>query len=140
MTEEVEIKLNNTLSELERVNEALTEFSRRHALSSNVVHDLHLALEEILTNIISYGYADDRQHEICVRLNARPSAVTAEVEDDGRPFDPLAAPAPDVTRPIDERPVGGLGIHLVRRLMDSLEYKRQSGRNLLIMNRKTEKA
>jgi serine/threonine-protein kinase RsbW len=140
MTEELEIKVNNTLSELERVNEALRKFSRWHVLSSNVVHDLHLALEEILTNVICYGYADDRQHEICVRLKVRPGAVIAEVEDDGRPFDPVAAPDVDVRRPIDERAPGGLGIHLVRKLMDSVEYKRQSGRNLLIINRKTEEA
>jgi serine/threonine-protein kinase RsbW len=140
MTEELEIKLNNTLSELERVNEALMEFSQWHVLSPKVVHDLRLALEEILTNVISYGYADDRQHEICVRLKARPGAVIAEVEDDGRPFDPLAAPDADVKRPIDERVPGGLGIHLVRKLMDSVEYKRESGRNLLIMNRKTAEA
>jgi anti-sigma regulatory factor (Ser/Thr protein kinase) len=140
MSEELKIVLNNTLSELHRIPAALAGFSRRHTLSPKVVHDLNLALEEILTNVIAYGYTDDRKHEIHVRLIARAGEVSAEVEDDGRPFDPLAQPEPDITKSIDQRTVGGLGIHLVRNLMDGLEYKRQNGRNLLIMKRKTEEA
>jgi len=140
MREELAIKLNNAVSELERLNEVLTEFSRRHALSARVVHDLNLALEEILVNVISYAYADNGVHEIWVRLRARPGEVTAEVEDGGRPFNPLTVPEPDIRKSIDERTVGGLGIHLVRRLMDSLEYKRQGDKNLLIMKKKTEEA
>jgi anti-sigma regulatory factor (Ser/Thr protein kinase) len=139
MSADLEIKVNNTLSELQRVNEALTEFSRRHGLSAKVAHDLNLALEEILTNVISYGYTDNGEHEIRVRLTARTGEITAEVQDDGRPFNPLTAPEPDITKPVDDRAVGGLGIHLVRKLMDGLEYKRQGDRNFLIMKKRTEK-
>jgi serine/threonine-protein kinase RsbW len=138
MSEELEIKLSNILSELERVNEALAQFRRRYGLSPKVAHDLNLALEEILTNIIYHGYTDDRKHEIYVRLKVRLGTVVAEVEDDGRPFDPLAATEPDITKPVEERTVGGLGIYLVRKLMDGLEYKRQGDRNLLIMIKRTE--
>src|SRR5215471_10064481 len=140
MSEELKIVLNNTLSELDRIPEALAEFSRQHTLSPKVVHDLNLALEEILTNVIAYGYTDDRQHEIHIRLIARAGEISAEVEDDGCPFDPLAHPEPDITKTLDQRTVGGLGIHLVRKLMDSLEYKRQGYKNLLIMKKKTEVA
>ena len=140
MSDELEIRLVNTLSELHKISEALAEFRRRHTLSPKVEHDLNLALEEIITNVISYGYADTREHEIRVRLKTRAGEVSAEVEDDGRPFDPLEQPEPDVTKLIDERTVGGLGIHLVRKLMDSLEYKRQGYKNLLIMKKKTEEA
>ena len=66
--------------------------------------------------------------------------VSAEVEDDGRPFDPLAVPEPDIEKSIDERKVGGLGIYLVRTLMDSLEYERRSDKNLLIMKKKMGEA
>src|SRR5262245_64400569 len=96
MSDELEIRLVNTLSELHRIPEALAEFSRRHALSARVVHDLNLALEEILVNVISYAYADNGAHEIWVRLRARPGEITAEVEDDGRTFDPLTVPEPDM--------------------------------------------
>lgn len=63
------------------------------------------------------GYADDREHEIRVRLSAQPGEVSAEVEDDGQPFNPLEAPEPDMAKSLEERTIGGLRIHLVRRLM-----------------------
>jgi phosphoserine phosphatase RsbU/P len=140
MMEELEVKLNNKVSELERLNHTLTEFGRRHGLAPKVVHDLNLALEEILTNIISYGYTDNREQEIKVRLSVQPGEVKAEVEDDGQPFNPLEAPEPDTAQSLQERTIGGLGIHLVRKLMDNLEYKRQGDRNLLTMKKKTEES
>jgi serine/threonine-protein kinase RsbW len=136
----VEIKLNNKVSELERFYQTLTEFGQHHGLAPKVVHDLNLALEEILTNIISYGYTDNREHEIKVRLSVQPGEVKAEVEDDGQPFNPLEAPEPDTTKPLEDRTTGGLGIHLVRKLMDGLEYKRQGDRNLLTITKKTQKS
>lgn len=107
MRKELEIKLTNQLSEIERVNQTLTEFGKRYGLAPEIVHDFSLALEEIFTNIVSYGYADDREHEIRVRLSAQPGEVSAEVEDDGQPFNPLEAPEPDMTKPLEERTIGG---------------------------------
>ena len=135
MTEHVEIKLNNKLSELGRLNQSLTEFGARHGLAPSLVHDLNLALEEILTNIISYGYTDNREHEIRVSFSMQPGAVRIDVEDDGQPFNPLEAPEADTTKPLEERTIGGLGIHLVRKLMNGLEYQRQEGKNLLVMKK-----
>jgi sigma-B regulation protein RsbU (phosphoserine phosphatase) len=140
MSDTLEIKLNNQLSELDRFNQTLAEFGRRHGLAPRVVHDLNLALEEILTNIISYGYTDNREHEITVSLSAQPGEVRAEVQDDGQPFNPLEVPEPDTTKPLEERAIGGLGIHLVRKLMDGLEYKRQGERNFLTIKKKTKKS
>ena len=140
MRKELQINLSIKLSELGRVNQSLTEFGQRHGLAPKVVHDLNLALEEILTNTISYGYTDNREHEIKVRLSMQPGEVQAEVEDDGQPFDPLAVPEPDTAKSLEERTIGGLGIHLVRKLMDNLEYKRQGERNLLIMKKKTQES
>ncbi len=136
----LEIKLKNSLSELSRVSQSLNEFGVRNHLSPRVLHDLNLALEEILTNVISYGYADDREHEIRVRLSAQSGEVRIEVEDDGQPFNPLEAPEPDTAKSVEEGTISGLGIHLVRKVMDGLEYERQGNRNLLIMKKKTEKA
>jgi phosphoserine phosphatase RsbU/P len=135
ISEAVEIKLKSKLSEFESFNQILTEFGQRHGLAAKVVHDLNLALEEILTNIISYGYRDNREHEIRVRLSMRPGEVRAEVEDDGQPFNPLEAPEVDTTKPLEERTIGGLGIHLVRKLMDGLEYQRHEGKNLLVLKK-----
>lgn len=131
----MEIKLKNKLSELDRFNQTLTEFGRRHTLSDKVMHDLNLALEEILINVISYGYTDNREHEIRVRLGMEPGEVQAEVEDDGQPFNPLESPEPDTAQSLQEKTIGGLGVHLVRKLMDGLEYQRQEGKNRLLIKK-----
>jgi sigma-B regulation protein RsbU (phosphoserine phosphatase) len=134
----VEIKFTNKLSELERLNHVLTEFGRRRGLAAKVIHDLNLAMEEILINIISHGYVDEREHEILVRLGVQAGVVSIDVEDDGRPFNPLEAPQADRGKRLEERTIGGLGIHLVRNLMDGLEYTRKEGRNQLTMKKRTE--
>jgi len=133
MKQKKSIQFKNNLSELERLNLILAEFGERYHLPSKVLFNLNLALEEILTNIISYGYDNREEHEIIVRLSLEQGELTAEVEDDGRPFNPLEAPEQDLNKPLEERPVGGLGIHLVRKLMDELTYQRQEGRNLLLI-------
>jgi anti-sigma regulatory factor (Ser/Thr protein kinase) len=93
-------------------------------------------LEEVLANVISYGYDDAGEHEIMLRLSCTGEEITAEVEDGGRPFNPLAAAPPDTSKSLEDRPVGGLGIHLVRALMDAVEYSQQQGRNLLVMKKR----
>jgi sigma-B regulation protein RsbU (phosphoserine phosphatase) len=135
MMETLEVDLTNKLSELSGLSQTLTEFGQRHGLAGNVVHDLHLALEEIFTNIISYGYTDNSEHQIKVRLSMELGELKAEVEDDGQPFNPLDAPEVDTTKPLEARTIGGLGIHLVRKLMDRVEYRRQEGKNLLVVKK-----
>jgi sigma-B regulation protein RsbU (phosphoserine phosphatase) len=136
MLEPVEIRVHNKLSELDSANQTLTEFGRRHRLPESVLHDLNLVVGELLTNIISYGYVDDGEHEITVRLSVEPGEIRVEVEDDAKPFNPLEVPEADTTKPLDERVVGGLGIHLVRQLTDGLEYQRHEGKNLLTMRKR----
>jgi anti-sigma regulatory factor (Ser/Thr protein kinase) len=133
----MEIKISNKLSELDTLNRNLTAFGQRHSLTSNVVRDLNLALEEIFTNIVSCAYTDDREHEITVRLSVQAEEVTAEVEDDGQSFNPLQAPEADIMSPLEERTIGGLGIHLVRKLMDAMAYKREGDKNLLTLKKLT---
>jgi phosphoserine phosphatase RsbU/P len=135
LEKELQINLSNKLSELGSFNQSLTEFGQRHGLAPGVVHDLNLAFEEILTNIISYGYADNSEHKIKVRLSVQPGEVKIEVEDDGQPFNPLEAPEADTAQSLEERSIGGLGIHLLRKLMDGLEYQRQEGKNRLLMKK-----
>ncbi len=136
MTNTICIQLKNNLSELESLNKVVAEFAERHHLSSKVLFNLNLALEEILTNVISYAYDDKDEHQITVRLFLEQGQMKVEVEDDGRPFNPLEAPEPDLSKSLEERPVGGLGIHLVRDLMDELENRRDEGRNLFLIKMK----
>jgi serine phosphatase RsbU (regulator of sigma subunit)/anti-sigma regulatory factor (Ser/Thr protein kinase) len=137
MSTTLEIKLTNKPAEIERLSQVLGTFGARHGLAPKVIDDLNLALEEILSNAISFAYTDNREHEIRVCLKLQPGEIRAEVEDDGQPFNPLEVPEPDISKPLQERPVGGLGIHLVRKLMDGIDYRRASERNLLTVTKKT---
>jgi serine/threonine-protein kinase RsbW len=130
------LRLKNRLSELERLDGFLADFGNAHRLPAKAVFELKLALDELVTNVISYGYDDSADHEIELRLYRTGGELTAELEDDGKPFDPLSAPTPDVTQAIDERPIGGLGIYLARQATDALEYRRRDGRNLLVMKKR----
>jgi serine/threonine-protein kinase RsbW len=133
---EARFTLRNDLDELGRLAEEIEAFSDAQQLSPAVVHAVNLALEEIVTNVISYAFADGASHEIGVRLAIRDGEIVAQVEDDGAPFDPLQAEDPDVTAPIDERRVGGLGVMLVKRLMDAVAYERLDGRNVLTIRKR----
>jgi anti-sigma regulatory factor (Ser/Thr protein kinase) len=131
------ITVTNDLAELERLSRVVEEFGRAERLSAQVIFDLQLAANEIVTNVILHGYDDEREHAIVVRLVANAGEVTLEVEDDGRAFDPSSAPAPPLDLPLEERPLGGLGVHLARRVTDAIEYRRQDDRNILRMRKKT---
>jgi anti-sigma regulatory factor (Ser/Thr protein kinase) len=137
MSRATAITVTNDLAELERLSRVVEEFGRAEGLSAQVIFDLQLAANEIVTNVILHGYDDEREHAIVVRLVANAGEVTLEVEDDGRAFDPSIAPAPRLDLPLEERPLGGLGVHLARRVTDAIEYRRQDDRNILRMRKKT---
>jgi anti-sigma regulatory factor (Ser/Thr protein kinase) len=136
MNEKISIELKNNVGELERLSQILTQFGETNNLSPKVLFAINLALEEILTNIINYGYKDNYEHEIKLAISLEHDELTVKVEDDGQAFNPLRAPEPDIDKPLQNRPIGGLGIHLVRNLMDELEYRRWEGRNILVMKKK----
>ena len=135
---ELQFTLKNRIAEIAALGERLGEFAAVHQLTPNVLHDLNLALEEAVTNIISHGYSDHREHEILVCIRVESGAVIAELKDDARPFNPLTVPEADATKPLDERTAGGLGIHLMRKLMDGIEYQRLEDGNLLILKKNLE--
>ena len=128
-----EIRIANNMDEIARVAELVDSFGADNRLSNEVVIALNVSLDEILNNIISYAYADADRHDILVRLELRSGKVDVVVEDDGKPFDPLLAPAPDLTA---KDRLGGVGLHFVRNLMDELEYARCDGIDRLRMMKK----
>jgi len=130
MTDSLSFAVVNDLSEIPRVAERVEEFCVTRKISGKIVYRFNLSLDEVLTNIISHGLTQGR-HEIAVSVALQDGNLVAEVSDDGPAFDPLSAPAPDIRAPIEERKIGGLGIHLLRTLMDAVEYRRADGRNLL---------
>lgn len=133
MTDQLELSLLNQQSEVARAQESLEQFAAKHELPKRVLHEVQLALEEHLTNIVRYAFADTRQHHIHVRIMLRSGELRIEVEDDGQPFNPLKHPTPDLSLPLDQRPIGGLGIHMIRKSLDALEYRREYDRNILVM-------
>ena len=126
----------NDISELGRLSDQLAQFWAEHALSPEMEGEVCLALEEIVVNIMRYGHPEGGKHEILVRLSFEGGLVTVAVEDDGVPFNPLEAMEPNLDLPLEERSIGGLGIHLVRNLMDGVEYRREEGRNYLVMRKR----
>jgi serine/threonine-protein kinase RsbW len=124
-----EIRIANSMSEIARVAELVDSFGAHHHLSNEVIVALNVSLDEILNNIISYAYEDAGRHDIVVRLELRRGNVEVVVEDDGKPFNPLSVPAPDLTG--KPRADGGVGLHFVRNLTDQLKYTRSDGINQL---------
>ena len=133
MNDHLELTLLNQKSEVARLQDQLETFVRPHRVAARVLHDLQLALEEHLANILTHGYDDKLENRIraCVQLSA--TDLRVEVADDGHPFNPLERPAPDLSKSIDERPIGGLGIHMMRKSLDDMEYRRVDGKNILVM-------
>jgi anti-sigma regulatory factor (Ser/Thr protein kinase) len=129
----IETSILNKIRDLARMPELVAQLAKERGLSDDAVFGLNVALDEMLSNIIKYGYTDDAIHEIRIRFNFTGPLLVVEIEDDGQPFDPCAAAPVDVDAPMEERKVGGLGIHIVRALMKDVGYERVDGRNRLIM-------
>jgi anti-sigma regulatory factor (Ser/Thr protein kinase) len=129
-------ELRNRLEDLELLERWLARFAEEQGLPPRELQTLNLVLDEIVTNLIEHAYDDEAEHAIRIRLACAAGELRIEVEDDGRPFDPLAAPAPELARAPGERRIGGLGLHFVRRSVDGLDYRRVGGRNLLRLRKR----
>jgi serine/threonine-protein kinase RsbW len=120
------------LSDVARIAARVEAFCADKKISRRLAGKFNLALDEVVTNIISYAASSDgRRCEISIRIDYRDGDLAAVVSDDGKPFNPLLQPPPDIDAAIEDRPIGGLGIHLLRTLMDSLDYRWSEGRNCL---------
>jgi anti-sigma regulatory factor (Ser/Thr protein kinase) len=97
-----------------------------------------LAIEEVVTNCIEYGYDDAGEHTIVIVLSISDGILTMNVIDDGHPFDPFTLPPPDFSLDIQDRPIGGLGIYLLRKLADHISYERRDGTNRLTLTRRLQ--
>ena len=136
MTIVSEHRLRNDPREARQVGAWVEAFVRRAGLSTEVQNALDLSLVEWVTNVISYGYEDKQEHSITLRFKAEAAEVCVEVEDDGKEFNPLLHPPADTTVPLETRPIGGLGIHMMRKLMDAVQYQRTNGRNIVTLKKR----
>ena len=128
-------ELKNRLSELDTLEEKVHGFSGKLGLTEKSNCKINLVLEELFTNIVSYGYSDNSEHEIRFTITHENGNLTIQIEDDGIPFNPLGASDPDLECILEERTVGGLGIHLIKKLMDDVLYQRCGEKNVLILRK-----
>ncbi len=129
------LTLKSDLAELDRLREFIDGFCDSAGISQETCHQLHVVLEELVTNTIRYGGCEPKEGAIRLSIRKKGDAVGVELSDSGVDFNPLDAPSPDLTKSLLDRPVGGLGIHLVRRLVPSIRYERRGGRNYLYLTK-----
>lgn len=124
----------NDISELEHLQKVVGLFCSTHQLSGTMTMNINLILEELLTNIIFYGYQDHAQHVIYITFEKGDSDITLTIEDDAMAFNPLEQEAIDLDTLLEDKPIGGLGIHFVKNLTQSLDYERTAEGNILKMS------
>lgn len=132
----LELALESRIAELERLHQVVVEFAQQHSLPDQIRFAIDLSLEEIVTNVMCYGMRDQEKPQIVIRLRHQEGELLAEVEDNGCPFNPFSRPDPDTTLALEDRPIGGLGVYLVRNLMDEVHYVRNADHNLITMTKR----
>jgi serine/threonine-protein kinase RsbW len=130
---DVELSLGGDLKELERLAVWIRQFCEQHSLNEDVDFRLNLVLEELFTNAVRHGGCKGVADAVSIRLRPNGPEIVAEYSDRGRPFDPSDASPPDLTASLEERRVGGLGLHFVRQMTRYFEYHRVDERNLITM-------
>ncbi|MFP4306798.1 MAG: ATP-binding protein [Desulfococcaceae bacterium] len=131
-------RLRNHIDELETLRENLEAFGETVGITRRCLFRLNLALDELFTNVVTCGYEDRNIHYVDVALRANEKELNITIVDDGTPFNPLPAEPPDTQCGVEKRKVGGLGIHLVKQLMDHLNYRRENGQNIVTLTKKRE--
>lgn len=133
MTNAFRMTIGADPGEVARVNAAFAEFADAHALPAAVRRSVNVVLDELLTNTIAYGLAEREGGEVTIDVALAPDRLTVTLTDDGKAFDPFGKAVPDTALSVEDRPIGGLGIHLVRQLMDEVSYERRTDRNVVVL-------
>lgn len=133
---EKSIVLVNDISEIARLNEFVEEIGNDFSLSPGVVFNITLVLEEAVVNIINYAYPKEKHESIYLSAKLYNDSIVLVLTDTGKEFDPTMAPETDITLSANERPIGGLGIFLIRQIMNEVRYERIDGKNVLTLEKK----
>jgi len=132
------LKLPARLENLQRLMESVSNCARAQDFDQKKIQEIELAVEEALVNIFNYAYPD-APGEVEVNCRADHDHFTIEIIDSGIPFDITSLPNPDFTADVDDRKIGGLGIFLIKRVMDEVRYRRENDRNILNLIIKKDK-
>lgn len=133
MADRLSLNLESSLESLGQIERAVAAFGAEHGWPADLLFHVQLTLDELATNVINHGYGASG-HSFQIVIESKPQAVHIEVVDEARPFDPLQdAPQPTTDASVEERHVGGLGVHIAKQLMDKMEYRRENGKNRLTL-------
>ena len=135
MSDQSNISLEARLENIARLQAFVRTFCSDNAVDGEVAHSFTLAFEELMANVVNHGQVGDRRHRVDITLSLRDGSLVGSFMDDGAPFNPLNAPMPNLSARIEDRRVGGLGLHLIREMMDDVSYARETDRNHLVMSR-----
>ena len=125
--------MTNKIEEIERMTSFIEEICQENNLSVEDTFNIHLAVEEAVTNVIMYAYPQGEEHEFLLDVHVLENRLIFKIIDSGKEFDPTLQPDADVTLSLEERPIGGLGIFLIRQIMQTVDYRRVDGKNILTM-------
>ncbi len=130
------INIKSRTSGMEIMNEQLARLVKDWEIADDVAFSMNLALEEIVTNIIDYGYKGVEDYDIIIRFTLEKHRLRIQIKDNAPEFNPLDVKDPDdLDKPLEERNVGGLGIHLVKKFTDNFSYRRSNGKNIVTLTK-----
>lgn len=132
---EVQFVITNRIEELGVLSEKIEKLAQVWDLSESMAINLNLVLEEAVSNIIFYAFESPDNQNISISIRFEPNLLSIRIADGGKPFDPTIHEEPDILLPAEDRPVGGLGIFLITKIMDSVNYTRQNDQNILTLNK-----
>lgn len=127
--------IENRIEELPSLAAKIDELAEEWKISPAQAMNINLVIEEAVSNIIFYAFADTKKHKIAISVSFNDKRFSIKITDDGSPFNPLEQQQPDITLPAEERPVGGLGIFLISQIMDEMDYTRKENLNILTLNK-----
>ncbi len=136
----LEVELANRIEEIDRLNEVFNAFASQHDISDAVGRKMNVVFDELLSNVVSHAFDDYDEHIIEVSVRFTDGRIFVTLTDDGKPFNPFAEESPDTGLSVTERPIGGLGIHLVRSMVAVARYERHGERNVVHIEMQQEVA
>jgi len=131
-----ELTVANRIEEIDRVNQSFNDFAQKHDIPEATRRRMNLVFDELLNNMISYAFEDEAEHQIEIAISLSGDCLKVTIADEGRPFNPFNESTPPHTElSIDERPIGGIGVHLVRSVMDAASYERSGTKNVVTLEK-----
>lgn len=132
------VQIANQRSEIDIVRNFFDDYSKENKLTEKTVHDIQMALDELLTNIVNYGYEGTDEHKIDVHFGIDDGALKVEIVDDSKPYNILEREDPDISLSVEDKPIGGLGVFLIKKLMSHVDYYTEDGKNHLVIIKELE--